>query len=93
MRSCQQHLLEYWVSTLSGSDLLASMADMVLVDPEGEVVPEDANMESKVRWTPYRGWKLTGKPVATILRGTVIAENGKIVQDQGYGRYVGGVSQ
>jgi len=71
----------------------ASIADIVLVDPEGEVVPEDAKMESKARWTPYRGWKLTGKPVATILRGTVIAEKGKIVQDQGFGRYVGGISQ
>jgi hypothetical protein len=50
-------------------------------------------MESKSGWTPYVGWELTGAPVMTMLRGTVIAENGKPVGEPGFGRYVEGRAQ
>lgn len=76
-----------------GAILPGSYADIVLVDPEAEVVPEDGRMESKVGWTPYTGWKFRGKPVTTLRRGTVIAEGGEITAEAGSGRYVSGVSQ
>lgn len=76
-----------------GAVLPGSSADIVLVDPKKKVHPKDGEMESKSGWTPYVGWELTGAPVMTMLRGTVIAENGKPVGEPGFGRYVEGRAQ
>jgi dihydroorotase-like cyclic amidohydrolase len=76
-----------------GALLPGSSADVVLVDPDREVVPDDGRMESKSAWTPYVGWKLKGAPVMTMLRGEVIARDGEVVGEPGYGRYVAGVAQ
>lgn len=70
-----------------------SSADLVLVDPARRVRPTDAGMESKSAWTPYAGWDLVGAPVLTMLRGTVIAEEGTVTGEPGFGRYVPGRAQ
>ncbi len=74
-----------------GALLPGSSADMVLVDLEREVVPRDDEMQSKVKWTPYAGWKLRGYPVQTFLRGQKIAEEGQVLGEPGYGRYIEGL--
>lgn len=76
-----------------GALLVGSDADLVVVDTAKEVVPSDEKMYSKVKWTPYRGWRFTGAPVLTMLRGTVIAKDGVVTGAPGYGTYVAGVSQ
>jgi dihydroorotase (multifunctional complex type) len=72
-----------------GALLPGSSADVVIVDPNKEVIPQDGEMHSKSRWTPYRGWKLKGGPVLTMLRGKVIAKDGEILAEPGSGRYIG----
>jgi dihydroorotase len=72
-----------------GALLPGSLADVVIVDPEKAVVPEDGKMYSKSGWTPYRGWTLKGGPVLTMLRGKVIAKEGEILTEGGNGRYIG----
>jgi len=42
-----------------------SMANLVLVQPEEEWEIRGAQLHSKCRWTPYEGWKVTGK--ATVV--------------------------
>lgn len=76
-----------------GSLLVGSDADLVIVDEKREVVPSDEKMYSKVKWTPYRGRGFVGAPVLTMLRGQVIAKNGGVTGQPGYGRYVAGVPQ
>jgi len=76
-----------------GALRVGSDADLVLVDLEREVVPTDEATYTKSRWTPYRGRKLRGAPVLTMLRGTVIARDGKVTGARGFGRYVAGVPQ
>lgn len=76
-----------------GALLPGSSADVVLVDPDLEVVPDDNRMYSKSAWTPYHGWNLTGGPVLTMLRGKVIAKDGEILADPGNGRYIGNSPQ
>lgn len=70
-----------------------SLADIVIVDPEKEVVPTDDAMYSKSAWTPYAGWHLTGGPVLTMLRGEVIARDGEVVGKPGFGEYIGNQPQ
>ncbi|MGH8872722.1 MAG: dihydroorotase [Acidimicrobiia bacterium] len=72
-----------------GALLPGSSADVVIVDPEKEVIPDDGEMYSKSGWTPYHGWKLKGGPVLTMLRGKVIAKDGEILAQPGNGQYIG----
>ena len=43
---------------------------------------------SKCGWTPYEGMEVQGKVVKTLLRGAIVAENGKPVGKPGYGQFV-----
>lgn len=76
-----------------GALLPGSDADLVIVDPDREIVPTDEGMESKSAWTPYAGWRLTGSPVLTMLRGKTVAQDGKVTGQPGDGRYVAGRAQ
>lgn len=76
-----------------GAVLPGSQADLVLVDPDREVGPDNEEMQSKAGWTPYEGWELVGAPVLTMLRGTVIAQDGEVVGEPGFGRYIAGRPQ
>ena len=46
-----------------------SLADVTLFDPEGEVTVAAAAFLSRSRNTPFDGWKLKGRSVATLLGG------------------------
>lgn len=76
-----------------GALQVGSDADLVVVDLEKEVVPSDEATFTKSHWTPYRGRRLRGGPVLTMLRGQVIAKDGQVVGRRGYGRYLGGHPQ
>ena len=43
---------------------------------------------SQAGWSTYEGWKVKGVPVATIVRGEVVAENGVVVGERGFGEFV-----
>lgn len=65
-------------------------ADLVLVDLHKEVELRDENVKTKVGWTPYHGWRVKGVPVLTLLRGRIVARDGEVTGDFGYGRYLEG---
>ena len=46
-----------------------SPADVTLFDPEAEVTVDRARVRSKSRNTPFHGWKLRGRAVATVVGG------------------------
>jgi dihydroorotase len=62
--------------------------DLVLIDPEvvRTVTPE--MIRSKAGRSPFEGTTLTGWPVLTVLRGEVVAEEGRIVASGPKGRFV-----
>lgn len=76
-----------------GAIQVGSDADLVVVDMGKEIVARDEDTYTKVHWTPYKGRKLKGAPTLTMLRGTVIAKNGKVTAKPGFGRYLEGVPQ
>ena len=73
-----------------GAILPGSDADLVIADMDYEFTVTNENLYTKVGWTPYAGWKMKGKPVLTMLRGTVIMENGVVIGQRGFGRYIAG---
>lgn len=46
-----------------------SPADVTVFDPDGEITIVAADFRSKSRNTPFDGWKLRGRPVATVVDG------------------------
>jgi dihydropyrimidinase/dihydroorotase len=64
-----------------------SDADIVLVDPAREVKVSTAFYRSSADWTIYDGWTFRGLPTWTIAGGSVVMEDGELV-DGRQGRYL-----
>lgn len=63
-------------------------ADVVLVDLDKEYTVDAAKFHSVVKHSPFNGFAVKGAPVLTIVRGTVVAENGEVVGQPGHGKMV-----
>jgi len=55
-----------------GSLTRGSFADMTIFDPKKRWTFEAAKSRSKSRNTPFDGWQLTGKVIATIVGGQIV---------------------
>ncbi len=59
-------------------------ADVTIVDMNKTGVIDRDKLHSKHKMTPFHGWHVTGMPVYTIVRGSVVMKDGQI-----YGQPVG----
>jgi dihydroorotase len=69
-----------------GAIRVGADADIVLVDPAKRQTITDADVLSKCGWTPYAGREVQGIPMYTLLRGTLINDNGNLELHEGFGR-------
>ncbi len=65
-------------------------ADLVLVDPAQSWTVRDEDVLSRAGWSPFAGMTLSGRAVATYLRGEAIMEAGIVLAAPGSGRFVAG---
>jgi dihydropyrimidinase len=63
-------------------------ADLVIFDPDRRVTLSTTTLHEQVDYTPYNGYKLQGYPVMTLLRGKVIANDGRFTGELGQGHYL-----
>jgi len=68
-------------------------ADIVLIDLDKHIHIDDADVKTKVGWTPYHGWDVVGGPVLTVARGEIVARDGDVLAEPGRGRYLEGRPQ
>jgi len=54
-------------------------ADLTIVDLAAQRTIRNGEQASRCGWTPFDGRKVTGWPVATILRGHVVMRDGQLV--------------
>ena len=59
----------YGLAARKGSIAVGKDADLVLVDPSAETIIRGARLLSKGRITPFDGMRLTGRALATYVRG------------------------
>lgn len=58
-------------------------ADLVVVDLEKESIIQPENFKSKAKYTPFEGFKVSGMPVMTMVRGVLVMDNGDILKNRG----------
>jgi dihydroorotase len=61
-------------------------ADIALIDPAASHTIRTADLASRGAYTPYDGWQTQGAVRRTILRGTTVAQDGRITAPPGTGR-------
>ena len=54
-----------------GTLAVGGVADVTVIDPKKRWTVRPDQYRSKSRNCPYQGWKLKGKPVATIVGGQI----------------------
>ena len=63
-------------------------ADLVLFDPRPKGVLAASELHSRAGFSPYEGLTVTGKVHTTICRGRVIYQDGAVIGDRGFGRFL-----
>lgn len=53
-------------------------ADLTLIDLKHQWTIEESWLASRCGWSPFTGFKATGKPVATIIRGQIVMREGEL---------------
>ncbi len=82
------HAKLYGLYPRKGTIAVGSDADIVLWDPARSETITQAGLHHGCDYTPYEGFRCTGWPVLTLVRGRVVAENGTVTGDPGYGTYL-----
>lgn len=67
---------------------IGSDADFAIIDMNKERVISKDQGYSKCGYNPFEGWKVKGIPVHTIVRGTVVMENEKVIGKPGFGKFI-----
>lgn len=67
---------------------IGSDADLVVVDLKARKEIRNEDARSKCGWTPFHGHVVTGIPTHTVVRGKVVMENGEVVGEPGWGKFI-----
>lgn len=78
----------YGLYPRKGTIAIGSDADLVLWDSERKSTVRNIDLHHDVDYTPYEGLELTGSPVMTLCRGSVISAQGVPTGQAGYGRFL-----
>ncbi len=78
----------YGLYPRKGVIAVGSDADLVLVDLEEHHTVRAADMENKVKLTPFEGVPCVGRPLLTLVAGTVAARAGTVVGAPGIGAFL-----
>lgn len=71
-----------------GAIQVGSDADLIIVDMKKEEVLKSEKMYTKHHWTAFEGRKVKGYPTHTLVRGTVVMEDGEILGKPGHGKFI-----
>ncbi|MCX8205505.1 MAG: dihydroorotase family protein [Candidatus Nezhaarchaeota archaeon] len=63
-------------------------ADVAIVSMSEELKVRSSNLHSKSPETPFEGRVLRGRPVATFVRGRLVAEGGEVKAEPGWGLFL-----
>lgn len=85
---CTNPAMIFGLYPRKGTLRVGSDADVIIIDPEREVVVRHRRLHMRCDYSPYKGWKLKGFPEITILRGKVIQKDGEFIGDRAGGEFI-----
>jgi dihydropyrimidinase len=65
-----------------------SDADICVWDPDARWTITLDELHHDGDYSPWEGWEVKGWPATTILRGSVVVEDGTLNAEPGFGRFV-----
>ncbi|MGH6814672.1 MAG: dihydropyrimidinase [Hyphomicrobiaceae bacterium] len=81
------HAKMYGLHPRKGMIAVGADADIVLWDPNRRVKISQSLLHQGSDYTPYEGFEVTGWPVATLVRGQKVVDDGKLTGAATHGRY------
>ncbi|ADU31982.1 dihydroorotase [Evansella cellulosilytica] len=71
-----------------GSIEVGCDADFAIIDDKKEWNIEAKNLRAQSGWSMFEGMNITGKVLATFVRGTKVYQEGEVIGEKGYGKWV-----
>jgi dihydropyrimidinase len=71
-----------------GSLQVGTDADLTIVDLKATKRITADDLHYRVGWTPYEGMTVRGLPVATVVRGKIVARDGEFIGRNGPAVYI-----
>jgi dihydropyrimidinase len=82
------HAKIYGMHPRKGTIDIGADADITIWDPQKTATITADHLHDGADYTPYEGIEVTGWPVATIVRGRVVINDGKLVGSLNHGQHV-----
>jgi dihydropyrimidinase len=82
------HAKMYGLYPRKGSIMIGADADIAIWDPHKSVTLTQELMQHGSDYTPYEGMAVTGWPIKTLVRGAVVVDDGRVVGEPGFGRFL-----
>ncbi|MEM7445475.1 MAG: dihydropyrimidinase [Pseudomonadota bacterium] len=82
------HAKHYGMYPRKGTIAVGTDADIVLWDPNREMTISQSLKHHGADYTPYEGFKVTGWPILTMVRGRVVAQEGETIGTVGWGQHI-----
>ena len=85
---CEGPARVYGLYPRKGALEVGSDADLVVFDPDETWEVDPMALHMNTDFSPYEGWTITGRVIATVSRGDVIYADGEITAPCGRGRFL-----
>jgi dihydropyrimidinase len=86
--SATNHAKLYGLHPRKGTIAVGADADIAIWDPDRRVRITQAMLHHGADYTPYEGFEVTGWPVTTMVRGSVVVRDGVLAAGERTGRHV-----